>query len=134
MRGWPIIGAAVLAGAWASQPLAARPPNLAGDWGGEHAGITFQGGLGDVRFDCASGTIDVPVLPAKDGSFEARGTYRAGQPGPVRVGRIFVSQPATYAGKLEKKALTLIVTLEDGTELGPFTLAPGAAPQLRRCL
>ena len=116
-----------------SQPLGAKPPHLVGAWGGPHAGISFQGGLADVRFDCAAGTIDVPVSPAKDGSFEARGTYRAGASGPVRVGQIFKSQPATYAGTVRKKAMTLNVTLEDGTLVGPFTLTQGAAPQLTRC-
>lgn len=119
----------------AAQPLAARPPHLIGSWGGPGVGIAFQGGLADVKFDCASGTIDAPVYPArKSGAFEARGTYRAGTPGPVRVGQIFSSQPATYSGKVTKAGMTLAVVLEDGTAIGPFTLAQGAAPQIARCL
>ena len=117
-----------------SQPALAKPPFLNGSWGGQHVGIVIQGGLADVQFDCASGTIDVPIAPAKDGAFEARGTYRAGMPGPVRVGQIFTSQPATYSGKVTKQAMTLSVALEDGTIIGPLTLAQGAAPQLTRCL
>lgn len=112
----------------------AKPAFLAGSWGGEHAGIAFEGGLAQVRFDCASGSIDEPVSPGKDGSFEARGTFRAGQPGPVRVGQIFHSQPANYSGQVRKDLMTLNITLEDGTAIGPFTLTQGAAPQLTRCL
>jgi hypothetical protein len=112
----------------------AKQSYLLGIWGGPHAGLAFQGGLADVQFDCASGTIDVPVLPAKDGSFEARGTFRAGQPGPVRVGEIYRSQPARYSGTVDKQQMTLTVTLEDGTAAGPFTLTAGATPQITRCL
>ena len=131
MRGWPFLGAALFV---SSVSLHARPPHLMGGWGGEHVGIAFEGGLANVRFDCASGTIDVPVSPAKDGSFEARGTYRAGTPGPVRVGQIYRSQPATYSGKVIKKEMTMSVSLEDGSIIGPFTLAEGASPQITRCL
>jgi len=112
----------------------AKSPNLIGAWGGPHAGIAFQGGLADVQFDCASGTIDVPVYPAKDGAFTARGTFRAGKPGPVRVGQIFRSEPASYAGHVAKNVMTITITLDDGTAVGPYTLTQGAAPQLTRCL
>ena len=112
----------------------AKGANLIGGWGGPHAGIAFQGGLADVQFDCASGTIDVPIYPAKDGAFAARGTFRAGKPGPVRVGQIFRSEPANYAGHVVEDVMTLTITLEDGTAVGPYTLARGAAPQLTRCL
>ncbi len=131
MRSWLPLGAALLV---SGATLHARPPHLIGGWGGEHVGIAFEGGLANIRFDCASGTIDVPVSPAKDGSFEARGTYRAGTPGPVRIGQIYRSQPATYSGTVTKKEMVLSVSLEDGTTIGPFTLAEGAAPQITRCL
>ena len=112
---------------------AAKGPNLIGAWGGPHAGITFEGGLANVQFDCASGTIDVPVLPAKDGAFSARGTVRTGAPGPVRVGQIFRSEHATYEGHVVKQVMTLTVTLESGSAAGPFTLVEGAAPDLTHC-
>ena len=111
----------------------AKSPNLIGAWGGPHAAIAFNGGLADALFDCASGTIDVPVYPGKDGVFAARGTFRAGTPGPVRVGQIFRSEPASYAGHVVKNVMTLTITLDDGTALGPYTLIQGAAPQLTRC-
>ena len=131
MKAWSIWGVVLLV---SGATLQARPPHLVGGWGGEHVGIAFEGGLANVRFDCASGTIDVPVSPGKDGSFAARGTYRAGTPGPVRVGQIYRSQPATYSGTITKKAMTLNVSLDDGTIIGPFALAEGAAPQITRCL
>ena len=132
MKPWNVASAAVLL--LASAPVQAKSANLFGGWGGPHAAIVFNGGLAEVQFDCASGTIDVPVYPAKDGLFSARGTYRPGKPGPVRVGQIYRSEPANYAGQIAKDVMTLTVTLEDGTAIGPFTLGRGAAPLLTRCL
>ena len=112
----------------------AKPAYMVGRWGGPHAEIAFDVGLAEVRFDCASGSMDLPVFPAKDGAFQVKGTYREGSPGPVRVGQIFRTQPATYSGTVVKEQMTLNVELEDGTLVGPFTLTMGAPGQLTRCL
>ena len=111
-----------------------KPSNVMGDWGGPHAGITLEGGLGQVQFDCASGTIDKAIIPGPDGRFSVTGTYIEGQGGPIRVGQIFKSQRATYAGEIVAQQMTLRVALEDGNVLGPFTLTENAEPQLTRCL
>lgn len=132
MRPLAILGGALLASACAS--LEAKPALLTGSWGGPHAAVTFQGGLADVEFDCASGTIDAPVYPAKDGTFTAKGSVRTGTGGPIRVGQIFRSQRASYSGQVAKDIMTLNVTIEDGTTMGPFTLTQGHAPLLTRCL
>lgn len=115
--------------------------HLLGIWGGPHAGASFQGGLADLTFDCASGTIDDPIYPAQDGAFSAKGKYRTGAGGPVKVGQFFKSQDATYSGQVATRAakgsprvMTLNVTLEDGTSVGPFTLTEGTPPQITRCL
>lgn len=112
----------------------AKPAYLVGRWGGPHAAIAFDIGLAEVRFDCASGSMDLPVFPAKDGAFQVKGTYREGSPGPVRVGQIFRTQPATYFGNVSKEVMTLNVELEDGSTVGPFTLTLGGQPQFTRCL
>jgi hypothetical protein len=121
--------------------LEGKPPNIVGIWGGPHAGVEFQGGLADVQFDCASGTIDDPLYSAAIGGFSLKGTYRTGTPGPVRVGQFFRSQGAVYSGQITAgtgknapRVMTLHVTLEDGTNVGPFNLTEGAQPQLTRCL
>ena len=111
-----------------------KPPNKMGDWGGPHAGVTLEGGLGQVQFDCASGTIDKAIVPGPDGRFSVSGMYMEGQGGPIRVGQIFKSQRATYSGEIVAQQMTLRVTLEDGTVVGPFTLTENAPPQLTRCL
>lgn len=132
MKRWVVVTALFLSTGWSAAE--AKPPYLAGAWGGPHVAVAFQGGMAEVQFDCASGSIDMLVYPAKDGSFMAKGVYHAGSPGPVRVGQIFVSQPATYSGSVVKHQMTLNVELEDGTLVGPFTLTEGMAPQISRCL
>ena len=109
-------------------------PYLSGQWGGPHISLLLEGGLGTIEYDCASGTIDSAVSPTKDGRFTATGTHRPGQGGPIRVGQIFTSVRATYAGTVEKTKMTLSGKLEDGTVLGPFTLTQGEEGQLTRCL
>ncbi len=127
---WPL--ALLLVAACESLPKAQR--HLFGQWGGPHAGLSLEGGIGTIEYDCATGTIDTAILPGPDGSFNATGTHRPGQGGPLRVGQIFTSHRATYAGTVAGDQMTLSVRLEDGTALGPFTLTRGAQPLLTRCL
>ena len=132
MRCWTLGAVAVLISGCST--LQGKPEHLIGLWGGPLAAVEFQGGLADVQFDCAAGTIDEPIVPGPDGKFLAKGTYRTGATGPIRVGQIFRNQPARYSGAVVKNAMTLSVMLEDGTTLGPFSLMEGTPPQLTRCL
>ena len=119
--------------------MSGLPENVTGLWGGSHVGVEFHGGLADVQFDCAAGTIDNAVYPAKDGTFSAKGTYRTGSPGPIKVGQFFESQQAAYSGQIVKgsakapSSMTLSLVLEDGTRFGPFQLTEDAPPQLTPC-
>jgi hypothetical protein len=120
--------------------LEGKPDHVLGVWGGPHAGLTFQGGLADVLFDCATGTIDEPLYAVAGGPFSIKGTYRTGPPGPVKVGQFFQSQSAVYAGDVTKEGgkdgpqkITFHVALEDGTTLGPFTVTDGTPPHLTPC-
>ena len=144
MRGIRILFSSVLVAAIAYFRLrripARMPDHLIGIWGGPHAGVDFQGGLADVQFDCASGTIDDPSIRRADGSFSVKGTYRTGPPGPVKVGQFFKSQDAIYSGQVTKERREeraapddAECALEDGTSLGPFTLTEGMPPQLTHC-
>lgn len=133
----PIVAAVALSGCAA---LALSPKSLTDQWGGPHVSLLFEGGLGTIDYDCASGTIDSLLIPAPDGSFTATGTHRPGQVGPVRVGQIFTSLRAAYSGTVKKdkvtkkNQMTLSVRLEDGTTIGPFSLTLGSQGQLTRCL
>jgi hypothetical protein len=135
-----LLGAAAMAPASCDTAQVDRN-HVVGIWGGPHAGLDLQGGLGDAEFDCAAGTIDDPLYAGADGTFSLKGSYRAGAPGPVKVGQIFRSQGAVYSGRIASgpgknsaRVMTLQIALDDGTSLGPFTLTEGAPPQLTRCL
>jgi hypothetical protein len=132
MKGWVLAVPLILATSCAT--LEKKPPYLTGSWGGPHIAVAFSGGLANVQFDCAAGSIDGLVMAAQGGPFSVKGFYRAGAPGPIRVGEIFVSQSATYSGTVDKDVMTLSVELDDGALIGPFTLTQGAPPQLTRCL
>ena len=112
--------------------LPSKPVFATGSWGGLGVEMLIEGGLANVQFDCASGTIDSNLAAA--GAFSAPGSYRAGQPGPVRVGQIFTSVRATYSGSIDKDRMTLSVRLEDGTLVGPFALTQNQPGQINRCL
>lgn len=139
MRGSGLLSVSVAA-TLVSTSAFAKSDHPIGVWGGQHMGVNFQGGLSDVQFDCASGTIDDAVYPARDGSFSVKGTYRTGPAGPVKVGQFFVSKDAVYSGQVTQgttkkgpRLMSLSVTFEDGSSLGPFTLTEGMHPQLTHC-
>lgn len=111
--------------------LPSKPVFLTGQWGGPGIDLLIEGGITTVQFDCAGGSIDTNMAAA--GPFSAVGTYRAGQIGPVRVGQIFTSQKATYAGTVTDDAMTMSVRLEDGSMVGPFTLSRGTPGQITPC-
>ena len=131
MRG---LGALSLLLVAACASLPKTPTQLSGQWGGAHAGLLLEGGIGKLEYDCATGTIDSPIFPSPDGNFVVTGTHRPGHGGPVRVGQIFTSHRATYSGTVAGDQMTLAIRLENGTALGPFTMARGAQAQLTRCL
>ena len=133
MRAWPILIFAA-AGLSSCSAIPSPPTNLSGQWGGPHISLLLEGGLGQIEYDCASGTIDTVIYPAKDGHFTATGTHRTGQGGPVRVGQVFISHRAVYAGTIEKEKMTFAGKLEDGTVIGPFSLTLGSQGELTRCL
>jgi hypothetical protein len=129
-----LIAAAGLAALAGCAMLPQPPVHLSGQWGGPHISLLLEGGLGKLEYDCASGTIDVPISPGPDGRFTATGTHQPGQGGPIRVGQVFISKRATYSGTVKKDSMTLSARLEDGTELGPFSLKLGDQGMLMRCL
>ena len=132
MRAWPIVIAALgLSGCAGITP---PPTNLSGQWGGPHISLLLEGGLGQIEYDCASGTVDTVIYPGADGRFTATGTHRLGQGGPIRAGQIFISKQATYSGTVEKDKMTFGARLEDGTVIGPFNLTLGSTGELLRCL
>jgi hypothetical protein len=125
-----LIGVAL--GACASVPASGGP--LTGEWGGEHVGLKLSEAGGTLDYDCAAGTIDDPVMPRRDGTFEAGGRHTPGTGGPERVGEVRPAYRARYSGSVRGNRMILEGRVENGVALGPFTLVRGAEPIIMRCL
>src|SRR5262245_56546370 len=109
-----------------------RPP-LKGNWGGEGAGIQITENGAQLFFDCAKGSIDVPITPDEDGRFEVTGRYVKEGPGPTRPEQT-QGVGARYLGQLEGNTLTLSVRLTLSRDvLGPYTLTRNRMPRVREC-
>lgn len=106
---------------------------LTGAWGGTHIGLSLDASGGKIEYDCASGTIG-PVVPAGGGAFAAEGTHTPGHGGPVREGEVIPTYRTQFSGTVRGDRLVLTGRVENGVELGPFTLLRGAEPGLLRCL
>ncbi|MBA3511902.1 hypothetical protein [Sphingomonas sp.] len=132
MRRAAIFAAAAGLAACASFPKAAVP--VTGEWGGRHVGLSLGETSGVLDYDCAAGTIDGPLLPRGDGTFEVDGRHTPGTGGPERVGEIRPSFRARYRGAIRGGRMTLEARVENGVLLGPFTLVKGGEPIIFRCL
>ncbi len=110
-------------------------PIAPSEWGGEHVGLTVSATGGVLEYDCASGTIDQPILAAENGNFIALGTHTRGHGGPSLVGEIPDRHPARYDGWTDGQTMRFSVTLTDtGEKLGDFKLVRGQSPRVFRCL
>ena len=127
-----MLAAAAGLAACASFPKTDAP--LTGEWGGTHVGLKLSPSGGVLEYDCAAGTIDGPLLPRGNGSFEVDGMHTPGWGGPERVGEVRPSFRTRYRGVIRGERLTLEGRVENGVLLGPFTLVKGAEPIIFRCL
>jgi hypothetical protein len=105
-----------------------------GQWGGRHVGLTVTEAGGTLDYDCAAGTIDQPLVPARNGHFVARGTHTPDWGGPARSGETLPAYAASYSGSIVGDRMVLRVKVATGVEIGPLTLRRGAEPTIFRCL
>jgi len=133
---------ALLACWWPSLPDSARVDVLStaksrtlipGVWGGDH--IRMVVGRDDARleYDCATGTIDQPIILDASGKFIAKGSHTPEHGGPRRNQQAAVPR-ARYVGRVIGDTMTLTVTLEAGGQrVGVFRLKRGNDPLLTKC-
>ena len=108
---------------------------VTGSWGGKHVGLELDRSGGRLEYDCAAGTIDEPLIPARDGSFAVSGTHTPGTGGPDRVGYVPPSFPARYSGTVGRARMMLRVVIPSrDLTIGPYDLRRDAEPGLFRCL
>jgi len=104
-----------------------------GRWGGDHVSLVVSEAGATVELDCAHGTMDEPVRLDREGRFDVDGRYvREG--GPVFEGDAADEEPAHFSGSVDGRRMTLRIALEDGTDIGPFTLTLGTEGRLFKCL
>jgi len=122
----------------ADQPEETLPTSLlaSGRWGGVgiRLDVTEEGAR--LEYDCASGTIDEPLVVDADGFLEAHGVHVFDQAGPIQPGDPQPPQhPALYRGRVDGDRLSLTVTLLDTRRVvGTFDLGLGHPPELDKCL
>jgi hypothetical protein len=107
----------------------------AGVWNGEHVLLEVKQNGATLEFDCAHGSINKPVALDKDGRFSVQGTFAFESGGPATPGSAGGDRPARYAGRVERKKMTLTVTLTDNNQtIDTFTLTHDGTYQVEKCL
>lgn len=128
------LSALLLAGCTGARlPQEATPHVVTGDWGATHVALHLGPDGGTIEYDCASGTLDGPLLADADGAFRVAGTHVRAHGGPARMGEVLPREPAVYQGRVRGDRMTLQVSTGTAT-LGPYSLAKDAPAQLFRCL
>lgn len=106
-----------------------------GTWGGLHIEMNVTRNGATLRYDCAEGSIDEPLVLDRRGQFKARGKHKASHPGPIRENEADNSVAAIYTGKVVGNRMTLTVRLANSNEtVDTFELVFGQGGRIRRCL
>ena len=103
-----------------------------GVWGGDHARLTISDTAATIEFDCAHGTLDVPLFVDRTGRFDVGGIFVREHGGPIRVDEVLDQEPARYVGTVDGR--TMILTVISSQPVGTFTLVLGQAARLVKCL
>ena len=87
-----------------------------------------------LEFDCAHGQFDKPLRPDRLGRFAVRGVYVEEHGGPIRMGEVPKSHPASYTGRIKGNRMTLTVKLLDThQQVGTFLLRRDHPARLFKC-
>lgn len=90
-------------------------------------------GKSSLEFDCASGTINEPIMLDSNGHFEVSGFYMREGPGPVRQDGNSQSR-AIYSGVVKDDTMTLSIRLDGSSdEILKLTLTLGKQGRIWKC-
>jgi len=103
-----------------------------GVWGGQHISIKVGAKSATIEYDCATGSIEGPLVLDSEGRFNLRGTHTMQRGGPIRADENPKGHPATYTGSIKGNTMTLTLKVADGEE-ETFTLEKGKPGELFRC-
>ena len=102
-------------------------------WGGPHIELEVTADGANLEFDCASGTIALPLTVDAQGKFQAKGTFTRERPGPVmRDG----NQPAAavYSGTLTGDTMHLTIAVSTQSDgMGEYFLTRGKPGRVMKC-
>ena len=105
-----------------------------GTWGGDHALLEITTTSASIEFDCAHGTLTVP-LTLNRGAFDVTGDFVQEHGGPIRTDETVNRQPARYSGTVSGNTMTLLVRLTTtGEDRGTYTLTRGSTGRVFKCL
>jgi hypothetical protein len=112
------------------------PSGLApGVWGGDHIALFANDSGATVEFDCAHGSINLPVVVDSAGRFDATGVFVREHGGPTFPDQPEDSHPARYTGITDGSTMTLTITLTDSNQtIGTYVLFHGKVTHLVKCL
>jgi hypothetical protein len=103
-----------------------------GNWGGQHINIKINANSATIEYDCATGTIQGPLVVDRHGHFNLRGTHHMERGGPVRADETPRGVPATYTGSIRGNTMTLSLKISD-SEVETFSLVKGKEGELFKC-
>lgn len=129
-----LLGVTVLSRPGCANPDAPTGALPSSEWGGEHMVLSIGDTIATVEYDCAHGTITLPIMLA-EGEFSALGTYTQEHGGPVREGEQVTPLPARYRGRVfgDRMSVTVLLT-EEKRVIGSFELTRGNAGRVFKCL
>lgn len=105
-----------------------------GTWGGDHALLEITATGASIEFDCAHGTLPVPLTLTR-GAFDVTGDYVQEHGGPIRSDETVDRQPARYTGTVSGNTMRLLVTLTaTGQDRGTYSLMRGSTGRVFKCL
>jgi len=112
-----------------------KPDKLtAGAWGGQHVTMEVTATGANLEFDCATSTIDEPIVLNADGNFDVKGKFSPQHGGPIRRDEETNSPAAHYVGHVAGNEMTLTITIGDKKEpVGTFNLTKGTEGRLMKC-
>jgi hypothetical protein len=128
-----LLGAVIMA--VPASAAAAKPKMLSGTWGGDRMNLVMNAKGGDIRMDCATGTIKGKIILDAKGRFTARGTFDQERGGPIRAEDFAAKgKPAVFRGQMVGDALKLSITASGSTDSQNYVLHQGHSEKLVRCL
>jgi hypothetical protein len=127
-----LIGVLAMSGQNAASEPAAE--SLDGQWGGDRVQVVIGATGGRVEMDCASGTIDGPIVLSKVGTFVAAGTFEQLHSGPQRADEATRATAARFSGEVSNGVMKLAIQTAGAPAEQKFVLRKGVRVKLLRCL